>query len=217
MPSGQTKARGQRLSDGEIPDRPIRGAGIRIEYKDSAPAAVYPVEHSMVLHVEQRRVDEGKRRRLSLVEWWGHDSPPSHASRHVADLFARDSDVLDFAIQAMREKIARDRVRSRVDISRPVSFEISATDVVAEGYCTTLVLNCREMDGDGRFELRIPLESDDFAAQQRGQRELWQLCSVLGLREVDDADLLVGRSAVVIETDDGNLVFAPVRFRQAAA
>ncbi|MEO4000333.1 hypothetical protein [Mesorhizobium sp. CAU 1732] len=109
MPSGFSKSRSQRLCDGEIPHRPVRGAGIRVEYEDGRPTHVWPVEHSMVLHVEQRRIDEGRRRRLSLVEWWGNEDAPAHASRHVADLFSRDPDILDFAINAMREKIARDR------------------------------------------------------------------------------------------------------------
>lgn len=86
---------------------PIRGAGIRIEYENGVPAQVWPVEHSMVLHVEARQ-DEGRRRRMGLVEWWGDEPAPQHASRHVADLFSRDADIIDFAITAMREKIARE-------------------------------------------------------------------------------------------------------------
>ncbi|KQV33124.1 MULTISPECIES: hypothetical protein [unclassified Rhizobium] len=62
----------------------------------------------MVLNIEQRRIDEARRRRMSLVEWWSNEPAPSHASRHIADLFSRDSDIIDFAITAMREKIQRD-------------------------------------------------------------------------------------------------------------
>lgn len=109
MRSFASRSRLERLQSGEIPHRPVRGAGIRIEYENGTPAAVLPVEHSMVLHVEQRRIDERGRRRLSLAEWWGDLPAPEHASRHVADLFARDSGVLDFAITAMREKIERDQ------------------------------------------------------------------------------------------------------------
>lgn len=111
MRSFSSKSRGERLRDGEIPDRPIRGAGIRIEFENGQPTDVYLVEQSMVLSVEQRRIDEGRRRRMSLVEWWSNEPAPAHASRHVADLFSRDSDILDFAITAMREKIARDANR----------------------------------------------------------------------------------------------------------
>lgn len=216
MPSGSTKSRGQRLRDGEIPGRPIRGAGIRVDHENGRPAHVYRVEHSMVLHVEQRRIDEGRRRRLSLVEWWGHEEAPAHASRHVADLFARDADVLDFAIQAMSEKIERDRVRP-INLSVPVRFVITATDVIVEGCNSTLVLDCGTLSDGVRFKLRIPLESGDCATQQRGRAELEQLCRVLGLRGVEDADVFVGHKATVIECSEGELHFCPLRFQEVAA
>ncbi|WP_105382448.1 hypothetical protein [Neorhizobium alkalisoli] len=106
----KSKSRYERLIAGEVADRPVLGAGLRIELENGHPAYVHPVEHSLVLHVEQRRVEEAGRRRLSLAEWSGKLPAPEHASRHVADIFAVDSAVLDFAITAMREKIERDAV-----------------------------------------------------------------------------------------------------------
>lgn len=102
-----SKPRAQRLRDGDIPSPPIRGIGIRVEFENGRPTDVWPVEHSMVQHIE-KRVEEGRRRRLGLVEWWGGEKAPTHACRAVADLFSRDDEIIDFALQAMREKIARD-------------------------------------------------------------------------------------------------------------
>lgn len=216
LSNSSSKSRHGRLRNGEVPGRPIRGAGIRIEHENGQPANIYPVEHSMVLHVEQQRVDEDRRRRMSLVEWFGHEPAPAHASRHVADLFAIDPDTLDFAIAAMREKIERDR-HTTIDISRPTRFEIIHTLVEPAGFNTTLILTCRDLDEGYRFNLRIPLESSDYETQKCGQAEFSQLCAVLGIRVIEDSDNLVGRKATAVQTDEGGLVFFPLRFEQVAA
>lgn len=210
------KSRYERLRDGEVPERPVRGAGLRIEYENGRPAAVLPVEHSMVLHLEPGWAEDGRRRRLRLVEWFGGEEAPSYASRHVADLFAIDSDTLDFARTAMREKIERDS-HVAIDIFQLTRFEINRTDVEFEGFNTTLVLTCWNLDGVGFFNLRIPLESSDYETQVRGHSEFSQLCAILGLRVVEDSDILVGRRATVIHNDTGGLVFAPIRFEMVAA
>lgn len=216
MPTGFTKGRGHRLRDGEIAGRPIRGAGIKIEYENGHPARVWPVERSNVLHIEQRRVDEGTRRRLSLVEWWGDEEAPAHASRHVADLFSRDSDALEFAIAAMREKISRDQPQD-IDLFRPTRFTIVGSRVESDGPNTVLVLTCQAKGCGRHFRLLIPLESGDHETQVRGQVEFQQLTDVLGLGEIEDVDALVGHNATVIMSDTGGLVFSPIRFQMGGA
>lgn len=194
----------------------VRGYGLGLDLTETDTAArIYWLGGSPVLSVGKTE-HSGKRRRLGLVEWYGKTPPQPHASRGVADIFCVDWRTADYVRNAVQEKIERDKPQP-VDLSHPQRFQIIDTDVSSDGPCTTLSLSCRGLETGAVCNLLIPLESADYETQQRGQRELAQLAAVLGISVLDDADILIGRRATVVECDTGGLVFGPVRIERATA
>lgn len=108
--------------------------------------------------------------------------------RQIGDIFCANSETAGLVREAINEKFERDRAAANA--FRVVSATVSSR----RRYCFIHVTVASVATG-GSETLSFTLEAPDYDVQKDGQAEFGRFIDALGLTEVEDSDLLIGRTA----------------------
>ncbi len=159
---------------------PIRGYGLTLYTDPGGRKGCGFIDGSPVLTPTRiERTAEG--RRIRFAEGGGE-------LRRVGDIFCANSETAGLVRQALTEKFERDRAAAN-------AFRVvSATVSNRRRFCFLHVTVANVATG-GSETLSFTLEAPSYDVQKDGQAEFGRFIDALGLTEVDDSDLLVGRTA----------------------
>ncbi|WLR98614.1 hypothetical protein [Shinella sumterensis] len=108
--------------------------------------------------------------------------------RQIGDIFCANSETAGLVREAINEKLERDRAAAN-------AFKVVSAAVSSRlRYCFIHVTVASVATG-ATETLSFTLEAPGYDVQRDGQAEFGRFVDALGLTEIDDSDLLVGRTA----------------------
>jgi len=106
----------------------------------------------------------------------------------AGDIFCANSETAGLVREAINEKFARER--DSVNAFRVVSATVSNRRCYCFLHVTVVNIATGSVD-----TMSFTLEAPDYDVQKDGQAEFGRFIDALGLMEIEDSDLLVGRTA----------------------
>ncbi|MGO7750468.1 hypothetical protein ACC708_09035 [Rhizobium ruizarguesonis] len=181
----------------------VRGYALSIDHHRDT---VYFLDGSPVLSPELVVSNDNQPRRLQFVEEVGRQLGTSRCRRVTGDVFCADHGTASFVQAAVMEKLARDAKEMAES-----TFRIFGTDICSIGGEDVLKLAATRLRDSETVNIDLVLQSENRDRQTRGQWAFTRLCRAVGISEIEDADILVGRMASLKDLPDGSLDFRAAR------
>lgn len=172
-------APGEEFLRSNLSTRPVRGYGLTLYSDQTGHDVCGFMDGSPVLTPTRiERTPEGRRIRFA-------EGP--RELRQAGDIFCANSATAGLVREAINEKFARER--DSANAFRVVSATVSHRRCYCFLHVTVANVATGSID-----TLSFTLESPDYDVQKDGQAEFGRFIDALGLTEIDDSDLLIGRT-----------------------
>lgn len=160
--------------------RPVRGYGLAI-YRDQCDHKFCGFLDGSAVLVPTRteRTPEGRRIRFS---------EGTRELRAAGDVFCADAETAGLVRQALTEHFERERADAN-------AFRVVSANPSQRQRYLFLYVGIANMRTGAVDTVSFTLEAPDLHVQRDGQAEFVRFIDALGLTEIDDSDLLIGRTA----------------------